>query len=72
MAHAARKVSRITAGLALLSAGAAMILLPGPGLLTAAAGVALLARDVPWFERLWSGVRARVPVLPWTAQADLH
>jgi hypothetical protein len=46
------RVLRITAGSTLLMAGTVMLVLPGPGLLTIAAGVSILARDVPWAQRL--------------------
>lgn len=37
-----------------------MLVLPGPGLATIAAGVALLAKDVPWAGRMMEKVKARV------------
>jgi UPF0716 family protein affecting phage T7 exclusion len=43
-----KKIARIVAGFALLLAGAAMIVLPGPGWVTIAFGLALLAPDFPW------------------------
>ena len=46
-----RRIARIVAGFALLLAGAAMILLPGPGWVTIALGLALLAPDFPWARR---------------------
>jgi uncharacterized protein (TIGR02611 family) len=46
-----KRVARIVAGFALLLAGAAMILLPGPGWVTIALGLALLAPDFPWAQR---------------------
>jgi len=53
-----KKIARIVAGFALLVAGAAMIVLPGPGWVTIAFGLALLAPDFPWarnaLERLKS------------------
>jgi hypothetical protein len=45
----------------ILLAGVAMLALPGPGWLVIAAGLALLARDVAWAERLLVGVRRRIP-----------
>lgn len=42
---------KIIAGFALLIAGAAMVVLPGPGWLTIAAGLALLADEFPWARR---------------------
>lgn len=46
-----KRVARIVSGFALLLAGAAMILLPGPGWVTIALGLALLAPDFPWARR---------------------
>ena len=52
------RAGRIAGGSTLIIAGTAMLVLPGPGLLTIAAGVALLARDVKWAERLLGKVRS--------------
>jgi hypothetical protein len=49
--HHIRRVARIAAGFTLLAAGAAMIVLPGPGWVTIALGLALLAPDFPWAHR---------------------
>jgi uncharacterized protein (TIGR02611 family) len=46
-----KRVARAIAGFALLLAGIAMLALPGPGWVTIALGLALLARDFPWAER---------------------
>jgi uncharacterized protein (TIGR02611 family) len=46
-------------GSAMLAAGLAMLVLPGPGLLTLAAGMAILALEFPWARRLLTTVRAR-------------
>ena len=48
----ARRITRISTGIALLFAGTAMLVLPGPGLLAMAGGLALLRRDMPWAERI--------------------
>lgn len=45
-------------------AGAAMLVLPGPGLLTLAAGATLLQRDVPLIGRWMDAIRARIPRMP--------
>ena len=44
------------AGFALLAAGLAMLVLPGPGLLVAAIGLAMLALEFAWAEKtlLWA------------------
>jgi tellurite resistance protein TerC len=43
-----KRIARVVAGFALLLAGAAMLVLPGPGWVTIALGLALLAKDFPW------------------------
>lgn len=40
-------------------AGTAMLVLPGPGVVTIGAGIALLARDVKWAQRLKDRVTTR-------------
>lgn len=53
------RMARIAGGSTLIVAGTAMLVLPGPGLLTIAAGVAVLSRDVQWADRLIGKVRSR-------------
>lgn len=60
-AHIAVRLVRMTAGSLLLLAGLAMLALPGPGWLTVALGLGLLAQDVPWAERTLERVRKRLP-----------
>jgi uncharacterized protein (TIGR02611 family) len=48
---AVTRVLRVLAGFLLLGAGAAMLLLPGPGWVTIALGLALLAREFEWARR---------------------
>lgn len=45
------RLLRIIGGFLLLLAGAAMILLPGPGWVTVALGLALLAPEFTWARR---------------------
>ena len=59
--HLIFRVARMSLASAILLAGVAMLALPGPGWLVIAAGLALLARDVAWAERLLVGVRRRIP-----------
>lgn len=47
-------------GGALLVAGVIMLVTPGPGLLTIAAGLAVLGRKYKWARRLLEQVRARI------------
>ena len=60
-AHIAIRLARMTGGSILLIAGLAMLALPGPGWLTVALGLGLLAQDVPWTERTLERVRKRLP-----------
>ncbi len=60
-AHILVRIGRILAGAALSFAGLAMMVLPGPGLVVLAMGLAILAIDVPFAARLLERVRARIP-----------
>ena len=53
------RIARITGGFTLIVAGGAMLVLPGPGIVTIVAGLALLARDLPWAERLSARMKER-------------
>lgn len=46
-----KRIARVIGGFALLLAGAAMLVLPGPGWVVIALGLALLARDFAWARR---------------------
>lgn len=59
--HIVIRIARISAASAILLAGAAMLVLPGPGWLVIAVGLAILSRDVAWAERWLVAVRKRVP-----------
>ena len=50
--HLLLRVARVTAG---------VVVLPGPGFVVLAAGLALLAQDVPFARRLLERVRKRLP-----------
>ncbi len=52
-----RSLVRNIAGFALLIAGTAMIVLPGPGWVTIALGLALLAPDFAWARRALERVK---------------
>jgi len=56
-----RRIARMTAGFALLLLGGLLLILPGPGWLCIAAGLAILSRDVAWAERALAGVRRKLP-----------
>jgi len=59
--HLLVRIARIFAGSFVCFAGLAMIVLPGPGLVVLALGLAILAQDVPFARRLLEKVRARIP-----------
>ena len=59
--HILVRIGRVGLGVMVLIAGLIMLPFPGPGLLTIAAGLALLASDVPFARRLLVKVRERVP-----------
>jgi len=52
-----KRMARIAGGFALLIAGIVMIVLPGPGWLTIAGGLALLAQDFVWARRALDRVK---------------
>lgn len=54
------RMARIAGGSTLVVAGTVMLVLPGPGLLTIAAGVAVLAKDVAWAHRLKEKAKSQV------------
>jgi hypothetical protein len=56
-----RRAVRVTAGFTLVFIGILLLVLPGPGLVTIAAGLALLSRDVPFARRWLDIVRRRIP-----------
>jgi uncharacterized protein (TIGR02611 family) len=59
--HLLLRALRVTAGSIVLFLGILMLALPGPGLVTVAAGLALLSQDVPFARRLLVRVRQRLP-----------
>lgn len=58
------RLARMTLGTIVLIIGIIMMPLPGPGGVIVAAGLAILARDVAWAERLLRYVRRRMPGVP--------
>lgn len=58
------RIARMTLGTIVLIIGIIMLPLPGPGGVVVAAGLAILARDVAWAERLLRYVRRRMPGVP--------
>jgi hypothetical protein len=55
-----RRIARVVGGWTLLGVGGALLVLPGPGLLVIAAGLALLATEYEWAARLLHKVKARL------------
>jgi len=55
------RLVRMTVGFLLLFIGVVLLILPGPGWLCIAAGLAILARDVAWAARALEKVRSRLP-----------
>jgi uncharacterized protein (TIGR02611 family) len=57
--HVLIRLGTITVGFAVLIAGLAMLVLPGQGILTVIAGLAILSRELPWAERLLEYAKKR-------------
>jgi len=60
------------AGAAAVVAGLAMLVLPGPGLVTIALGLGLLGREYTWAARLHDHVRGRLLAAGRTVRAQLR
>lgn len=54
-----RRIGIIVVGFVVLLGGLAMMVLPGPGILGVIAGLAILAQELPWAERLLEYVKKR-------------
>jgi uncharacterized protein (TIGR02611 family) len=52
------RIAKIAAGFGLLVVGIAMLALPGPGLLTIAAALAILAAEFVWARRLLDSMKS--------------
>jgi uncharacterized protein (TIGR02611 family) len=50
--RSAKRVAVLVLGVALLVGGLAMLVLPGPGILVVIAGLAVLATEFAWAERM--------------------
>jgi hypothetical protein len=59
--HVVLRLGRIVVGSLVCLAGLFLVVLPGPGLVVLAIGLAILAQDVPFARRLLDRVRARIP-----------
>jgi hypothetical protein len=58
------RVVRLAGGFTLLGAGTAMLVLPGPGILTILGGLTVLSRDLPWAQRLTDQLKAKTSRKP--------
>ncbi|QXC62602.1 PGPGW domain-containing protein [Aquihabitans sp. G128] len=57
-----RRVGTIIVGFVVLFGGLAMMVLPGPGVLGVIAGLAILAQELAWAERLLEYVKKRAKI----------
>ncbi len=55
------RLVRLILGSILTLVGCVLLVLPGPGMLVLAAGLAILSRDVPFARRLYDRVHDRIP-----------
>ena len=55
------RVLRVTLGVIVVCVGISLLVLPGPGLIVIAGGLALMAQDVPFAKRWLDKVRERIP-----------
>ena len=62
--HIVIRVVRMAIGMAVVVAGIAMMVLPGPGVLAISGGLFILAKDVAWADRLLQHLRKKVPGIP--------
>ncbi len=53
------RIARIGAGIGLVLIGLFLLVLPGPGILTIAAGLAILAVDFVWARNLLDWIKTR-------------
>jgi hypothetical protein len=59
--HILVRIARVALGSAVTAFGLALLVLPGPGLVVIAIGLAILSEDVPFARRMLDRVRARIP-----------
>jgi uncharacterized protein (TIGR02611 family) len=72
LARYGKRIIVIVAGSALLLAGVTMLVLPGPGFLVIAAGLAILASEFDWAERWMHRVRRRAEAAAESAGTSLR
>jgi uncharacterized protein (TIGR02611 family) len=67
-----KRIVKIVLGFTLLAIGAALLVLPGPGWLTIALGLALLAGEYVWADRLLTSLkRAGGKLNPWKKKPEM-
>ena len=71
LARFARRGGVFLVGVALLVAGAAMLVLPGPGIAVILLGLVVLAREFSWARRVLAWVRRHAVQLKDQAQARM-
>ncbi len=71
MARAARRGGVFLVGMTLLVAGAAMLVLPGPGIAVMLLGLVVLSAEFKWAQRVLAWARERFSDLKSQAQARL-
>jgi hypothetical protein len=52
------RIARVVGGFILIIAGMAMLVLPGPGVLTILGGLALIGQEFAWAQRIVDRVKA--------------
>ncbi len=57
------RVARVVGGFILIIAGIAMLVLPGPGVLTILGGLALIGQEFAWAQRILDRVKAALSKL---------
>ena len=60
--HVLLRLGTIVAGFVVLIAGLVMMALPGPGIVTVIAGLAILSRELPWAERVLEYAKEKAKV----------
>lgn len=55
-----RKTAVFIAGMAVIIAGIILLVIPGPGLLTVAAGLLILSTEFEWAERHLNNVKKKI------------
>jgi uncharacterized protein (TIGR02611 family) len=71
LARFARRGVVFLVGVSLLVAGAAMLVLPGPGIAVILLGLVVLAKEFPWARRVLAWTRRRALQLKDQAQARM-